>query len=93
MKKIPPRQSLGIYWANLLHTVLTRLQKDNNSTCISGHEIVFKQAHSSVERAALLGGVRMRKLETNEKFSLTAETLQSALEKDFEQGLIPFFVS
>lgn len=45
-----------------------------------------------MERAALLGGVRMKKLETDAKFALTAETLKQALEKDFELGLIPFFV-
>lgn len=50
------------------------------------------QAHSSVERAALIGAVKVRLLETDEKFSLRGETLQRAIEKDREAGLIPFFL-
>lgn len=45
-----------------------------------------------MERAALIGAVKVRLLETDEKFSLRGETLQRAIEKDREAGLIPFFV-
>ncbi|XP_076454706.1 aromatic-L-amino-acid decarboxylase-like [Babylonia areolata] len=50
------------------------------------------QAHSSVERAGLIGAVRMRKLETDEKGSLRGATLQAAILEDKAKGLVPFFV-
>ena len=51
------------------------------------------QAHSSVERAALICHLNIRTLETDEKFALRGITLQKAIKKDREKGLIPFFVS
>lgn len=51
------------------------------------------QAHSSVERAGLLGGVKFRLLEVDSKNKLRGETLAEAIRKDKEQGLIPFYVS
>ena len=51
-----------------------------------------KQAHSSVERTAMLTNVTIRLLETDELFSLGGHTLQDAVKKDKENGLIPFFV-
>lgn len=51
------------------------------------------QAHSSVERAALLGGIKMRKLEagaTDQK--LYGETLEAAIKEDLAAGLIPFYI-
>lgn len=51
------------------------------------------QAHSSVERAGLLGGVRFRQLEVDEKYKLHGDTLAEAIQKDKEQGFIPFYVS
>ncbi|KAK3087862.1 hypothetical protein FSP39_011631 [Pinctada imbricata] len=50
------------------------------------------QAHSSVERAGLIGGVPMRMLETDSKGALRGETLQLAIQRDKAAGLIPFFV-
>ena len=52
-----------------------------------------EQSHSSVERAGLIGAVRMRKLETDEKGSLRGPTLQAAILEDKAKGLLPFFVS
>jgi hypothetical protein len=54
---------------------------------------ILAQAHSSVERAGLLGGVRFRQLEIDEKYRLHGDTLAEAIQKDKEQGLIPFYVS
>ena len=51
-----------------------------------------KQAHSSVERAGLLAGVRMRLLESDADFSLRGETVEAAAKEDRERGLIPFCV-
>ena len=50
------------------------------------------QAHSSVERAGMLAGVRMRLLESDENFSLRGETVAKAVREDREQGLVPFCV-
>ena len=50
------------------------------------------QAHSSVERAGLIGGVPMRMLETDSKGAVRGETLQQAIDRDKAAGLIPFFV-
>lgn len=55
--------------------------------------IISAQAHSSVERAGLLGGVKFRLLEADSKYKLRGDTLGEAIRKDKEQGLIPFYVS
>lgn len=64
----------------------------------SDYEIIEKliayascQAHSSVERAGLLGGVKFRLLDTDSKHSLRGETLEEAVKADKEKGLIPFY--
>ena len=49
-------------------------------------------AHSSVERAALLGGVKIRLLEPDSDNSLRGETLRKAMADDKTNGLIPFCV-
>lgn len=50
------------------------------------------QSHSSVERAALLGAVRIRLLATDEDLSLRGHTLAKAIEEDRGKGDIPFLV-
>jgi histidine decarboxylase len=50
------------------------------------------QAHSSVEKAALVGLVRIRILPHDENLSLRGDTLLKAIEQDKCDGLIPFFV-
>ncbi|KAI4898071.1 hypothetical protein NFI96_018073 [Prochilodus magdalenae] len=49
------------------------------------------EAHSSVERAALLGGVKMKKIPTDSKFSVRGEMFSKMLEEDKALGLIPFY--
>ncbi|KAI1280549.1 Histidine decarboxylase [Halotydeus destructor] len=49
------------------------------------------QAHSSVEKAALIGLVQMRYI-ASENFSMRGIDLMKAIEADKEQGLVPFFV-
>jgi len=49
-----------------------------------------RQAHSSAERAGLLGGVKIRLLDTDEDYSLRGDTLKTAIKEDQEKGLIPF---
>lgn len=50
------------------------------------------QSHSSVEKAALIGLVRMRYIESDENLSMRGEPLREAIEDDIKQGLIPFWV-
>lgn len=50
------------------------------------------QAHSSVEKAALIGLVRMRFIEADENLSLRGEALREAIEEDIKNGLVPFWV-
>ena len=49
-----------------------------------------QQAHSSVERAGLLAGVRMRLLDTDEDLAITGDILEAAVTEDRAKGLIPF---
>jgi glutamate/tyrosine decarboxylase-like PLP-dependent enzyme len=42
----------------------------------------FFKAHSSAERAALLGGVKVRLLPTDEDYSLRGQTLAEAIAED-----------
>lgn len=55
--------------------------------CFSG------QAHSSVERAGLFGGVKFRLLPVDNKYKLRGDVLAKAIQEDKEKGLIPFYVS
>ena len=50
------------------------------------------QAHSSVEKSALVALVRIRVLASDEHLCLRGETLQAAMDEDRRNGLIPFFV-
>lgn len=52
-----------------------------------------EQAHSSVERAGLLGGVKMRSLKPDNKHRLRGDILNEAIDEDIKKGLIPFYVS
>jgi aromatic-L-amino-acid/L-tryptophan decarboxylase len=53
------------------------------------------QAHSSVEKAiqiAGIGGENLRLVEVDEQFAMRPEALASAIARDRQAGLIPFFV-
>ncbi|CAH1099325.1 unnamed protein product [Psylliodes chrysocephalus] len=52
-----------------------------------------REAHSCVEKAAMICFVKLRILEPDEKSSLRGKTLLMAMEEDETMGLIPFFVS
>uniref|UniRef100_A0A1I8MS08 Aromatic-L-amino-acid decarboxylase n=1 Tax=Musca domestica TaxID=7370 RepID=A0A1I8MS08_MUSDO len=49
------------------------------------------QAHSSVERAGLFGGVKMHFIPSDAKHSMRGEDLEMAIKNDLEAGLIPFY--
>lgn len=46
-----------------------------------------------MERAGLIGGVKLKAIPSDGKFAMRASALQEALERDKAEGLIPFFVS
>lgn len=52
-----------------------------------------KEAHSSVEKAAMICMVKLRILETDSKFRLRGDSLLAAITEDRNLGLIPFFLS
>lgn len=52
-----------------------------------------KEAHSCVEKAAMIGFIKMRALETDDKYSLRGEILSKAIKQDKANGLEPFLVS
>ncbi|KAM3872934.1 aromatic-L-amino-acid decarboxylase [Diretmus argenteus] len=49
------------------------------------------QSHSSVERAGLIGGVKMKKIPTDSSYAVKGEMLKKMLEEDKAAGLIPFY--
>lgn len=50
------------------------------------------QAHSSVERAGLLGGVKFTLIPADNNYQMRGDALQAAIQKDKQAGLIPFYV-
>ncbi|CAH2283375.1 aromatic-L-amino-acid decarboxylase [Pelobates cultripes] len=50
------------------------------------------QAHSSVERAGLISGVKMKKIPSDENYAAQGQALKTALEEDKANGLIPVFL-
>ncbi|XP_012536885.2 histidine decarboxylase [Monomorium pharaonis] len=50
------------------------------------------QAHSSVEKAGLIGLVQMRYIESDNELSMRGDALLEALTRDRAEGLLPFFV-
>ncbi|KAJ3581973.1 hypothetical protein NHX12_001288 [Muraenolepis orangiensis] len=51
-----------------------------------------EEAHSSVERASLIGGVVIRMVPTDDNFSVRAEALEKMVAEDKAAGFIPFFL-
>ncbi|XP_047510678.1 tyrosine decarboxylase [Pieris napi] len=52
-----------------------------------------KEAHSCVEKAAMICFVKLRILQPDDHGSLRGETLNESMEEDEQAGLVPFFVS
>jgi len=46
-----------------------------------------------VERAALIGGVKIKNVPSDDTFSVCGSALKKVLDEDKASGLIPFFVS
>ncbi|MGA3055722.1 MAG: pyridoxal-dependent decarboxylase [Candidatus Korobacteraceae bacterium] len=54
------------------------------------------QAHSSIEKAAMVAGIgtdNLRLLEVDERFAMRPEALARQIQQDRQSGLVPFFVS
>ena len=53
------------------------------------------QAHSSVEKAARISVLRLRKIETHDSddHALRGNSLENAIKDDIRNGMIPCFVS
>ncbi|XP_064598786.1 aromatic-L-amino-acid decarboxylase-like [Liolophura sinensis] len=51
-----------------------------------------KLAHSCVEKAGMIGFVKMRQLDVDDNYALRGHVLERAIEEDRRLGLIPFFV-
>ncbi|CAF4217533.1 unnamed protein product, partial [Adineta steineri] len=51
-----------------------------------------KLAHSCVEKAGLIAMIKVRQLAVDENFSLRGKTLDTCIQADKDNGLIPFFV-
>ncbi|KAL1496931.1 hypothetical protein ABEB36_007981 [Hypothenemus hampei] len=72
------------------------LEKNSNLTEaeIKGKLVAYSsdQSNSSVEKSGLLGSMKMRLLPTNKEGQLTGATLQEAIKRDKEAGLIPCYV-
>lgn len=54
--------------------------------------VLLPKAHSSVERAALIGGVMMRKVPTDKTYAVGGHMLKQMVEEDKAAGFIPFYV-
>ncbi|XP_059149787.1 histidine decarboxylase-like isoform X2 [Physella acuta] len=70
------------------------VEPDLDDAEINGRLIGYcsDQAHSSVEKAGLIGLVKMRFLHSDDHLSLRGDTLMEAIRADREKGLIPFYV-
>nr|XP_037871597.1 histidine decarboxylase isoform X2 [Bombyx mori] len=73
---------------------LSKLNPELQAAELLGHLICYcsDQAHSSVEKAGLIGLVRMRYIESDEGQSMRGAKLEEAIAADKEKGLVPFWV-
>uniref|UniRef100_A0A1B6G856 Tyrosine decarboxylase n=1 Tax=Cuerna arida TaxID=1464854 RepID=A0A1B6G856_9HEMI len=77
---------------------LRRLHEEDPSISEVGHlpklvAYCSREAHSCVEKAAMISLVQLRILEPDADNSLRGEILRKAIEEDEAKGLVPFFVS
>lgn len=63
----------------------------NTSDIMKNYFQIF-QAHSSVEKAGLIALVKMRFIECDDELSMRGDAIQEVIDKDREDGLIPFYV-
>ncbi|CAG8573461.1 6661_t:CDS:2 [Paraglomus occultum] len=51
------------------------------------------QAHSAVEKASMIVNCKFKALPSDDEFCLRGSSVRSMMEKDIEEGLIPFFIT
>ncbi len=70
------------------------LDKYVEKSGINGRLVCYcsDQAHSSVEKAALVAITRLRLLPSDDNLTLQGDVLRKAIEEDIKDGLIPFWV-
>jgi len=86
--------------AALSAVLAARERKTNFQTNDSGNlgnlvAYVSSQTHSSVEKAIKIAGIgknNLRLIGVNENLAMRSDLLESAIQKDLEAGLIPFYV-
>ncbi|XP_031424503.1 histidine decarboxylase [Clupea harengus] len=73
---------------------LKKSEGDSDDSVINSRLIAYAsdQAHSSVEKAGLISLVKVRFLPTDESFGLRGSTLQTAIDEDRKNGLIPIML-
>lgn len=73
---------------------VSEIDKYAEKSELNGRLVCFcsDQAHSSVEKSALVALTRIELLPTDENHQLRGETLREAIEQCKRDGLIPFFV-
>ncbi|KAH7731929.1 Protein BAS-1 b [Aphelenchoides avenae] len=79
--------------------VVNGAAKANGATKFEAHDpaVFDKMAHSSVEKDAMLAGVRFRKLRSSRdekygNYSIPVDVLENAIKEDRSQGLVPFIL-
>jgi aromatic-L-amino-acid/L-tryptophan decarboxylase len=70
----------------------------SNRTGCDGRLVAYtsNQAHSSIEKAAMVSGIgieNLRLIEVDGNFAMLPSTLAAQIKRDREAGLVPFFVS
>ncbi|KAG0426928.1 hypothetical protein HPB47_025995 [Ixodes persulcatus] len=67
---------------------------DMDDADVNGRLVAYcsDQAHSSVEKAGLMGLVKMHYVESDDNLSMRGHQLKEAMERDRQDGLIPFYV-
>ena len=70
------------------------VDKNAEQSLVMSKLVVYgsRLAHSSVEKAAMIAGVKFHSLEPDEEWSLRLEAVIAAVEKDRVKGLIPLAV-
>jgi aromatic-L-amino-acid decarboxylase len=86
--------------ATLCAMLVARERATNYTTNLRGSNgrlvaYTSTQAHSSLEKAAMIAGIglnNLRLVDVDENFAMKADALQLQVEKDRREGLVPFFV-
>ena len=69
------------------------VDEDDCLAVINSKLVPSQEAHSCVEKAAMIGFVKLRILEPDDHCVLRGARLKEAMMEDIENGLYPFFVS